>query len=226
MKITVLGSCRQYSLRNIYNVTSIQEDISYPHYTKEILEVINFCKFGNLSPEETLYTFRTPILNNFPIYFNEKIKNEFETSDIFILEIASKKKYKYNNRYVHHIATENLYNQLINDNIKNNIEIIDQNKDEIEEDIIKIKELLNKPLIIISHLVTKNIGERYNLKSWLEEICNKHSIIFIDPIKELESNGYNIETLFKKEDILTHYNDDGHLKILEIYKGYINNIKK
>lgn len=49
MKITVLGSCRQYSLREDYSVTNIQEDISYPHYTKEILQVINFCKFGNLS---------------------------------------------------------------------------------------------------------------------------------------------------------------------------------
>ena len=225
MKITVLGSCRQYSLRNIYNVTSIQEDISYPHYTKEILEVINFCKFGNLSPEETLYTFRTSILNNLPIYFSENIKNEFETSDIFILEIASKKKYKYNNTHVHHIVTENRYNQLIKDEIKNNIQIIDQNKNEIEEDIIKIKELLNKPIIIISHLVTKNVGERYNLKCWLEEICNKHSIIFIDPIKELESNGYNIETLFEKENILAHYNDFGHTKIIEIYKKYIDTIK-
>lgn len=224
MKITVLGSCRQYSLRNIYDVTSIQEDISYPHYTKEILEVINFCKFGNLSPEQTLYTFRTSILNNLPIYFNEKIKNEFENSDIFILEIASKKKYKYNNIYVHHIVTENRYNQLIKDEIKNNIQIIDQNKNEIEEDIIKIKELLNKPLIIISHLVTKNEGERYNLKCWLEEICNKHNIIFIDPIKELESNGYNIETLFEKENILAHYNDFGHTKIIEIYKKYIDKI--
>lgn len=224
MKITVLGSCRQHSLRNIYNVTSIQEAISYPHYTKEILEVINFCKYGSLKPEETLYTLRTAILNNKQIYFNEILKEEFESSDIFILEIASKKKYKYNNRNVHHIVTEENHNKLIPDEIKNNIEIIEQDKNEIEEDIIDIKNLLNKPLIIISHLVTKNIGERYNLKIWLEEICKKHNIIFIDPIKELQKKKYNIDELFNKENILAHYNDLGHLKILDIYKEYIDKI--
>ena len=40
MRITVLGSCRQHSLQNKYSLTSIQEELSYPHYTKEILEVI------------------------------------------------------------------------------------------------------------------------------------------------------------------------------------------
>ena len=224
MKITVLGSCRQYSLRNIYNVTSIQEAISYPHYTKEILEVINFCKFGTLKPEETLYVLRTAILNNKPIYFNEILKEEFESSDIFILEIASKKKYKYNNKYVHHITTEVAHNKFIKDEIKNNIEIIEQDKNEVEEDIINIKNLLNKPLIIISHLVTKNIGERYNLKCWLEEICTKHNIIFIDPIRELQQRGHNIAELFNKENVMAHYNDLGHLKILEIYKEYIDKI--
>lgn len=224
MKITVLGSCRQYSLRNIYNTSTIQEDISYPHYTKEILEVINFCKFGNLKPEETLYTLRTAILNNKPIYFNDNLKENFESSDIFILEIASKKKYKYNNTYVHHIVTEVAHNKFIKDEIKNNIEIIEQDKNEVDEDIINIKNLLNKPLIIISHLVTKNIGERYNLKCWLEEICTKHNIIFIDPIRELQKRGHNIAELFNKENVMAHYNDFGHLKILEIYKEYIDKI--
>ena len=40
MLITVFGSCRQWSLNRIYNTTSIQEDVSYTHYTKEVLELI------------------------------------------------------------------------------------------------------------------------------------------------------------------------------------------
>ena len=167
---------------------------------------------------------RTAILKNSPIYFNKNLKTEFESSDIFVLEIASKKKYIYNNIHVHHIVTEKSHNKFIKDEIKNNIEIIEQNKDEVEEDIINIKNLLNKPLIIISHLVTKNIGERYNLKFWLEEICTKHNIIFIDPVRELQNKGYNIDELFIKENVLSHYNDEGHKKILEIYKEYIDKI--
>ena len=66
MKITIFGSCRQHSLYSIpgIEVTGIQENISYPHYTKEILEVIKFCKEGHVLPEETLNTFRTPALLN------------------------------------------------------------------------------------------------------------------------------------------------------------------
>ena len=62
--ITILGSCRQESLYKNYNITSIQKNISYQHYTKEILEVIKFCKYGHILPEDTLTTFRTSILHN------------------------------------------------------------------------------------------------------------------------------------------------------------------
>ena len=172
MKITILGSCRQYSLREDYSVTNIQEDISYPHYTKEILQVINFCKFGNLSEEETLYTFRTAILNNKPISFTEELKNEFNSSDVYVIEISSKIKYQYNDKYLHHISVEDKYNV----SIKNEIFVSIQTKEEIERDIIQIKELLNKPIIIVSHLVTRDYGERYLLKMWLEEICLKYNI--------------------------------------------------
>ena len=119
MKITILGSCRQGYITNNYSCTTIQEYVSYPHYTKEIIQVINFCKYGNLSPEETLYTFRTPILNKTSIRFDENLKNEFENSDLYILEIASKIVYEYDNKFVHHIATEDQYNT----SIKNKINI-------------------------------------------------------------------------------------------------------
>lgn len=220
MKITILGSCRQSSINELYNITDIQEKISYPHYTKEILQVINFCKYGNLTPDETLYTFRTAIIENKPIYFNDTLQNNLENSDIYIIEIASKLSYKYNNIYVHHIATEESYNV----SIKNDINIINQTRDEIEDDIFNIKNILNKPIIIVSHLVTRDYGERYILKCWLEEICLKYNILFIDPIKELTLKNYNINDLFLEKDNLQHYNENGHKIIKEIYNEYIKKI--
>ena len=220
MKITILGSCRQEYIKNNYRCTNIDVEVSYPHYTKEIIQVINFCKFGNLSPEETLYTFRTPILYKKPLYFDINIKNEFESSDLYILEIASKIVYEYDNKYLHHIATEDQYNIPIKDKIN----IRYQDKNEIENDIIYIKNILNKPIIIISHLVTKEEGERYKLKSWLEDICLIHNILFIDPIKELNKKNYDFNKIFKKEDVLSHYTDEGHNAIGNIYKYYIDKI--
>jgi hypothetical protein len=220
MKITILGSCRQEYIKNIFPCTNIQDNISYPHYTKEIIQVINFCKFGNLLPEETLYTFRSPILYKIPLYFNEDLKNEFENSDLFILEIASKIVYEYDNKFVHHIAIDNNYIT----SIKNKIKIRYQDKNEIEDDIINIKNILNKPIIIVSHLVTKEEGERYKLKCWLEDICLRHNILFIDPIKELKEKNCDFDKIFKKEDVLNHYTYEGHNEIGNIYKTYINKI--
>jgi hypothetical protein len=225
LNITIFGSCRQNSIYKLHNVSSIQEKLSYPHYTKEILQVINFCKFGNLSPLQTLYTFRTPMLNKIPLGDKdiEIFKREFENTDIFILEIASKKCYKYKDIYVHHIAEEPEYNS----GIITDIEKRSQNDQEIENDIIEIKNIINKPIIIVSHLVTYDSGDRFNLSNLLENVCKKHNIMFLNPVKELKKNlgnFFDTEKLFKKENTIAHYTDYGNEKISEIYRDFINNI--
>ena len=88
----------------------------------------------------------------------------------------------YNNLYLHHIAYDQPH-RAVSANVKNNITVLDQDKLEIESDILEIKKELNKPFIIISHMVTYNTGARYDLSLWLEEICKKHNISFINPIK-------------------------------------------
>jgi hypothetical protein len=55
MIITILGSCRQEYLRTLYEITDIQDNISFPHYTKEMLEVIKFCKYGTLKMYNFIY---------------------------------------------------------------------------------------------------------------------------------------------------------------------------
>jgi len=44
MKLTILGSCRQDSLYSYFDVTNIKEKLTYPHYSKEIIQAIEFCK--------------------------------------------------------------------------------------------------------------------------------------------------------------------------------------
>jgi hypothetical protein len=220
MKITVLGSCRQYSIRKDYHVTSIQENLSYPHYTKEMLEVIKYCKFNHLTPEQTKYTFRTPILNKCPDAYQKSYQKEFEETDLFVLEIASKLCYEYNGIYTHHIASEPEYNTSIKDDIK----IRKQDDDEIENDILEIKSLLNKPILIVSHLVTYDKGERYNLAELLEKLCSKYNIPFINPIKEFKKRNISMDDLFHIEKVLAHYNQKGEEEIRKIYKETIDQI--
>lgn len=219
MNITILGSCRQDSIYNLkeYNITSIKEILSYPHYTKEILQVIDFCKNGNISPDETIECFRTPILTKKPIYF-EQIKDEYKKTQLFIVEIASKLKYKYNNKYVHHILYDD---DKFNISYKQKIEIEIQNAEEIIQDILQLKEELKEQLIIVGHIVTYNKGSRHDLLKLIEQVCIKNNIIFINPVKEIEKEGYNINDLIIAEQVIAHYNKAGHDVIQKIYSKFI-----
>jgi hypothetical protein len=44
MKLTIFGSCRQESLYSNYSATNIRNNLTYPYYTKEIVQAIGFCK--------------------------------------------------------------------------------------------------------------------------------------------------------------------------------------
>jgi hypothetical protein len=225
MNITVFGSCRQDSLYNKYIVNRIKNDISYTHSTKEILEVIKFCKYGNMTPEETLYTFRTPLLNKNPILSPDVYKQDFENSELFVLEIASRTTYEYDNKFLHHIVYDD--ERYINNEIKDKIIINKQTDEEIEKDIIQIKSELQKPMIIVSHLVTWDNGERYDLAILLENICKKHDILFINPVNEIVKRGDDIDSLIENEfendiKLTNHYNSTGHEVIQTIYDDYIN----
>ena len=209
--ITILGSCRQDSIYKSHPVTSVKNDISYPHYTKEILEVIRFCKYGTVTPENTTIMFRSAILTRRPIYYNSSIACEFNSSELFFVEIASRKTYKYNNQYVHHILHDH--------HLKTGVEIGDLSDDEIETDICEmVKELGREKLIVVGHIVTRNTGARYELSQLLGRLCAKYNIVFLNPVSCLSQKGHDIQPLLLDNE---HYNDKGHQFMGEIYTEYI-----
>jgi len=227
IKITLLGCCRQESLYNDpkYQITCIRNYISYSHYSKEALEIIKYCKYGHISPMDTMEVFRTPILEKRPIYWNPYYKNELDTSDVFIIEIASKTAYEFNNVYRHNIVVKPEHNEKVS--CKDNIIIRKQSYEEIENDILEIKrELGNKKIMIVSHIYSYEYGERYELVKCLETICQKYSITFLNPIREITLSfpEIDINTLFVNEDTLKHYNEFGHTIIKKVYDDFIQKI--
>lgn len=219
--ITILGSCRQDSLYKNYNITSIKNNVSYPHYTKEMLQVINFCLKNNIPEEQTKCVFRSAILNNSIIKWSNKLKNEILNTNIFIIEIASRISYLYNNNYVHHI----LYDKIEYNKYNDNILVRDLTDIEIENDIEDICKILKKPIIIVGHIVTKLSGKRYELLCLLENICIAKNLLFINPVKEITKKGYNILDLVDtNEKHFNHYNDKGHDIIQIIYNDFIKKI--
>jgi hypothetical protein len=95
--ITIFGTCRQHPIKKMFNCTSIQEDLTYAQYSKEILQAIKFCK-GNenlITPEMTRYCFRAGILNKTQVS-NVNFIDQFNATDLFVIEIASMKSFEYN----------------------------------------------------------------------------------------------------------------------------------
>lgn len=220
MRVTILGSCRQDSLYNYYNITNIKNNLTYPHYSKEIVQAIEFCKGISTIPHTlTSSIFRSGILGRSPIYASQ-FTDEFNTSDFFVIEIASRISYEYKGFYAHHILTESQYGC----HDRSTILIRDLTDEEIEADLLRMKELLSpKPFIIVTHICTRPSGKRYELVQLLRRLCTKHNIPLFDPCEETKE--YPPDILYMKEDTLAHYTQEGHTIIGKKYNSFIHSHK-
>jgi hypothetical protein len=220
MNITIYGSCRQNSIGKHYNITSIQEELTYPHYTKEIIQAIEYCKgISVINKNDTRYCFRTGILQNREIEYNNLLL-EFEKTDLFVLEIASRISYEWKGLYVHHILTEEQYGFYDRDNILQRV----LSDEEIDKDICRIKELLYpKKILIVSHIYTREYGKRYELVKLLERLCIKYDIPFLSPSEYLNQE---VQEVYQNESTLAHFTDYGKDIMSRVYKRIIDDVFK
>ena len=213
MKATIFGTCRQQSIKDNIKLSSIQENLTYPYNTRELIQAIRFCK-GDffINKDYTKLCFRSGILKNSSLNQEEFI-NEYNSSDFFLLEIPSRSYHMYNNYVVHQILDiSGVTKHILSD-------------EEVERDILTIKDLLYpKPFIIVSHIYTYKYGERYSFVKLLEKLTNKYNIPFINPMDTLER--YPFEHIFVNESKVSHYTDYGHKIIKEVYLNEIEKILK
>jgi len=215
--VTVLGSCRQYSAAHHFQVTCIQEGLTYPHYSKEILQAVRYLKSNTLRPEQTQACFRTGLLQKGPILDYEQMARAFRDTDVFLLEIASRLCYDWQGLVVHHIAVEPAYGFAD----AASVAIREQTDAEIESDVLEIRSLLSpRPMIVVAHITTRKSGKRYDLVRLLEAICARHGIIFFDPAVLLEA--HPADKLYRPEPVLAHYTDIGHSIVSQEYKRLIS----
>jgi hypothetical protein len=226
MSITLFGSCR---LNNIKNHNNLNNLVTFTHSTKEVIQYIKFLKGELIIPiPYNKLCFRTAMLENTFIDFDDSYKNIFLDTNICIIEICSNKKYIHNDFYLHHLAVDSrfIYFNIMKDtpqDILNNYIIEKQNDEEIENDILEIKKLLYpKRFIIVSHYNSKKndefLNSRNNLINLLDKICNKHNIPFINPTIVLSK--------FSQEEVM--YDDLGHYTEFgkNEFSDYVNNFIK
>ena len=212
--ITIFGSCRQDSIYQLYPVTSIKNELSYTHYTKEIIQAMEYCK-GIARDFDEKFFFRSSILKNRLI--DKNFTKEFNKTDLFIVEIASRIAYRYKGKFIHHEAYDNPeYRAQLN----SEVDVYDLSDEEIEQDLLRIKELTYpKKLIIVTHIVTTRKGKRYDLARLIKSICLKLKITVIEPYEVI--NQYSLNLLFEKNDNQRHYTDFGHDIIKNEYQKTI-----
>jgi len=107
---------------------------------------------------------------------------------------------------------------------KDKIQVLLESDEEIEENILSMKNELNKPIIIVGHITTYQRGPRYELLTLLERICVKHDILFINPMVEMTKRGINTDEVFKDENVISHYTEKGHSAIKDIYTEFLQRI--
>jgi len=223
MSVCLFGSCRI----NGIDSNNLNNLINYTHSTKEIIQLIHFLNGTLTIPEPyNMLCFRTALFENKHIHLNFIYNRLFIDTDVFVIEICSRKKYMHNGFYLHHLCVDKRFigytNAHVPEDILNNFTIEIQSDEEIENDILEIQNLLYpRKIIIVSHFNSKQNGEyifsRNNLISLLENICKKNNIMFINPTNVLSS--------FSQEEVITndlgHYTDLGLREISNYINSYI-----
>lgn len=184
MLVTPFGSCRINDIEYSSNVSTL---LSFTHCTKEVIQLIQYVK-GEL--ELGMFCFRTSIEKKSPLSYDATYKTIFDTTDIFVVEITSMKKYEYNGQYLSHMAVDT---RLRDQNYKNtpshiieDTRVTLQTDEEIEQDILDIQKMLYpRPMIIVTHVDVcidgRPLQKRHHLITLLEHVCKKHGIMCINP---------------------------------------------
>jgi len=223
--ITIFGTCRLNDIphNNLNNL------INYTHTTKEVIQQIKFF-LGDIVIPQPLdrFCFRTGIIENRSISYDPEFKRLFLDSSICIVEICSRKKYLYDGFYLHHLSVDKRF-PIVSANtpeiILNNFKCSEQSDDEIENDILEIKKLIEpRKLIIASHynslLNGKVIEYRDKLITLVKDVCKKHNIPIINQSDVLKD--------YPQEEVMTndlgHYTPLGQSKITEYIVDYIKSL--
>ena len=224
--VTTFGSCR---VSYVTNNTRLSDVLTYTHTTKEVVQLIRYIKGDlQLAPPYDTICFRTAILRDRPIKYEPLFKNVFDMTDIFLVEVCSRKKYVHANLCLHDIAVDARFPDLHRNTPQQVLEehvMVKQTDEEIRQDLLEIRDLIFPgKLVVVSHYNAKLDGKylpsRSELIAALRGICEETGIPFLDPTEIL--------SLFPQEAILqpdlSHYTGEGFRAFNTIVDSFLGEI--
>lgn len=216
-RVTILGSCRQDSLYKLFKVSKVRDGLTYPHSSGEVLQVLKYLansKDGGATP---LYCFRNYQIGA-RILSRKRLRKEFASSDLIVIEISSRLTYRHKGFYIHHEWFDTKENQTISSISRNDVTVLVEDDAEIEKNFSEILSYCDgKRVLLVTHLSSHQSGKRYELAQLLREIGARHNVEVFDPSSIL--NLYPLEKIMVQESVLSHFTEFGH----EIVGGRLEN---
>lgn len=208
MRVSIFGSCRQDSIIKNFKVTQIRDGLTYPHYTKEVIQAINYIKSKGTIRPKNLAVFRNTQLGK-KILSIKSLHKQFEKTDMFVVEIASRISYEFEGDYYHHEIHDN---PKLNSDLsfgELSIEKRIQTDYEIQEDMKTIKNLLApKPVLFVTHFCSYNSGQRAELRDLIVSEAGKLGLRVFDPSNLM--NNYSLSSLTINELVVNHFSKFAH----------------
>jgi hypothetical protein len=222
-KITAIGSCRLDGLYERFIVNDVKNTITFTHSTKEVLQLIGHLNnINNLRDEEEIqkskWLFRTYLINPKMLLKLKKIQNaakKFYESDLYVVEISSKKIYELEGKYFHEIIKDPIYSfPSIHKIIERSL-----STKELSDDLDLIVKSLPGKVMIVSHILTRTDGPRYELAMTMQRLCKEKGVPFFSPGMELK--GCQNKNLYLEDHDIAHYTPYGRLIIGRKYREFI-----
>ena len=229
LNVTAFGSCRVHN--SLPSGMNLAREVSYTHSTKETIQLLNFyLGQSTIEPPYSKYCFRAGILEDKFIDYDSKYKTIILNTDVVFIEICSRKKYIHGGHYLHHLSVDKRFpeHRKTPKSIIEDFELQIQSEEEIESDILQLREILNpRVMVIISHYDAKvsngkSIQSRLELINSLRRICAKHHIHLIEPSDVFR----NISQKHVVTADLGHYTEKGKQMFTSYLKGYLNKCSK
>jgi hypothetical protein len=209
--VTTFGSDR---VTGVANNTRLSDTITYTHTTKEILQLIYFLR-GYLclqAPYNTI-CFRSAILRGAPIQWNPIFRDVYRETNVFVVEISSRKKYMHSGLCLHDLSVDKRFpdfNRGTPANVLEEFRVEEQTDQEIREDLLELKATFApRKMVVVSHYNAKLEGEylpsRNMLIQFLKGVCAENAIPFLDPTEMLSE--FPQEAVISPD--LSHYTQFG-----------------
>lgn len=213
--VMILGCCRQDSIYWTYKVTNLRNGLGYTHYPLEAIEVLRVLTgIDDLYPEAR---FRNALIG-LPIADVSALREEFEKSNIVIVEVASRLRYRdIQGRAYHHVAYDSPPSFLALPDI-----FVSESTDrELESELQEIRRMVApRPMIVVSHLVTRSQGRRAELRDVTSGICHRMNVPFVDLLEGISPD--HVGDLVQDEPVIAHLTPKGHQMASRRYQTAID----